>query len=52
MLKVGLTGGIGCGKSEVSNFFDNWGSYIFDADKEAKSIINNNEKKRNNKRIW
>jgi len=43
MLKVGLTGGIGCGKSEVSNFFNNWGSYIFDADKEAKDIINNNE---------
>lgn len=43
MLKIGLTGGIGCGKSEVSNFFNNWGSYIFDADKEAKDIINNNE---------
>ena len=42
MLKIGLTGGIGSGKSEVSNFFLSWGAYIFDADKEAKDIINNN----------
>ena len=42
MLKIGLTGGIGSGKSEVSNFLQSWGAYIFDADKEAKHIINNN----------
>ena len=42
MLKIGLTGGIGSGKSEVSKFFHSWGAYIFDADKEAKDIINNN----------
>ena len=42
MLKIGLTGGIGSGKSEVSKFFQSWGAYIFDADKEAKNIINNN----------
>jgi dephospho-CoA kinase len=42
MLKIGLTGGIGSGKSEVSKFLQNWGAYIFDADKEAKIIINNN----------
>ena len=42
MLKIGLTGGIGSGKSEVSSFLQSWGAYIFDADKEAKSIINNN----------
>ena len=42
MLKIGLTGGIGSGKSEVSNFLQSWGAYIFDADNEAKSIINNN----------
>lgn len=41
MLKIGLTGGIGSGKSAVSKFLQSWGSYIFDADKEAKSIINN-----------
>ena len=39
MLKIGLTGGIGSGKSEVSKFFQAWGAYIFDADKEAKNII-------------
>ena len=44
MLKVGLTGGIGSGKSEVSKFFNKWGAFIFDADKEAKNIIDKNEK--------
>jgi len=39
MLKIGLTGGIGSGKSEVSKFFQAWGAYIFDADSEAKHII-------------
>jgi dephospho-CoA kinase len=43
MLKIGLTGGIGCGKSVVSTFFAEWGSYIFDADKEAKKILTENE---------
>ncbi len=43
MLKIGLTGGIGSGKSEVSNFFNLWGAYIFDADQEAKSIIDKNK---------
>ena len=44
MLKLGLTGGIGSGKSEVSNFFHKWGAFILDADKEAKKIIDKNEK--------
>ena len=44
MLKIGLTGGIGSGKSEVSKFFHKWGAFIFDADKEAKNIIDKNEK--------
>ena len=43
MLKVGLTGGIGSGKSELSRFFAKWGAYIFDADKEAKIIIDTKE---------
>ena len=42
MLKIGLTGGIGSGKSEVSKFFNKWGAYIFDADQEAKAIIEEN----------
>ena len=43
MLKVGLTGGVGSGKSELSRFFSKWGAYIFDADKEAKIIIDTKE---------
>ena len=41
MLKVGLTGGIGSGKSSVSSLFNDWGAYIFDADSVAKDILNN-----------
>jgi len=44
MLKIGLTGGIGSGKSEVSKFFHKWGAFILDADKKAKIIIDKNEK--------
>tara|TARA_B100001248_G_scaffold43219_1_gene27646 strand:+ start:619 stop:1212 length:594 start_codon:yes stop_codon:yes gene_type:complete len=40
MLKVGLTGGIGTGKSSVSSLFNDWGAYIFDADSVAKKILN------------
>ena len=43
MLKIGLTGGIGSGKSSVSELFSKWGAYIFDADSVAKEILNNNE---------
>lgn len=43
MLKIGLTGGIGSGKSTASAFLANLGSYIFDADNEAKKILNTNK---------
>ena len=43
MLKIGLTGGIGTGKSSVSTLFKEWGAYIFDADVVAKDILNNND---------
>jgi len=43
MLKIGLTGGIGSGKSEVSKFLKKWGAYVFDADQEAKVIIEENK---------
>ena len=36
MLKVGLTGGIGSGKSAVSSLFEEWGAFIFKADIVAK----------------
>ena len=48
MLKVGLTGGIGSGKSTASSILAKLGSYIFDADAEAKKILNNNEEVQKN----
>ena len=42
MLKVGLTGGIGCGKSTVSSVMAELGAYIFEADDEAKIMITEN----------
>ncbi|MDC0646018.1 dephospho-CoA kinase [bacterium] len=42
MLKIGLTGGIGSGKSSVSDLFKEWGAHIFDADTEAKRILDTN----------
>ena len=47
MLKVGLTGGIGSGKSFISEFFSQWGSYVFNADKKSKEILFNNETTQN-----
>jgi len=43
MLQIGLTGGIGSGKSSVSALFNEWGAYIFDADTVAKSILDTND---------
>ena len=39
MLKVGITGGIGSGKTTICNFFDVLGLPIFIADTEAKRIM-------------
>ena len=39
MLKVGLTGGMGTGKSTASDIFGRLGAFIFDADKEAKLLL-------------
>ena len=43
MLRVGLTGGIGSGKSTASNFFELFGSFVINADEEAKKILAYNE---------
>ncbi|MBX2930439.1 MAG: dephospho-CoA kinase [Chitinophagaceae bacterium] len=40
MLKIGITGGIGSGKSIVSNIFKSIGIPVFDADQAAKNIMN------------
>lgn len=44
MLKIGLTGGIGSGKSTVAKIFNTLGIPIFDADTAAKNIMQNNAK--------
>jgi len=47
MLKIGLTGGIGSGKSSVSNILKSWNAHIFDADIVSKTILNHNESAQN-----
>ncbi len=42
MYKLGITGGIGAGKSTASEFFEKKGAFIFDADSEAKNLLINN----------
>jgi dephospho-CoA kinase len=39
MLKVGLTGGIGSGKSEVSRRLASYGALIIDADQVAREVV-------------
>ncbi|MGW4431284.1 dephospho-CoA kinase [Streptomyces tendae] len=39
MLKVGLTGGIGAGKSEVSRFLVEHGAVLIDADRIAREVV-------------
>ncbi|NRA11469.1 MAG: dephospho-CoA kinase [Crocinitomicaceae bacterium] len=42
MLKIGITGGIGSGKSVVSKILESMGYPVFNSDLEAKNIIDNN----------
>jgi len=42
-LKVGLTGGIGSGKTTVAKIFSTLGIPVFDADTAAKNIMNESE---------
>ncbi|MEU8888286.1 dephospho-CoA kinase [Streptomyces sp. NPDC048442] len=39
MLRVGLTGGIGAGKSEVSRLLASYGAVVVDADKIAREVV-------------
>ncbi|MCX5139572.1 MULTISPECIES: dephospho-CoA kinase [unclassified Streptomyces] len=39
MLKVGLTGGIGAGKSEVSRMLTGYGAVLVDADRIAREVV-------------
>lgn len=42
MYKLGITGGIGSGKSIVCNYLSNKGASIFDSDKESKELLLHN----------
>ena len=44
MLRIGITGGLGSGKSEVTRFFEQKGARVFDADAEAKLILLHSER--------
>ena len=43
MLKVGITGGIGSGKSTVSRFFSELGVPVYDSDQRAKSLMQHDD---------
>lgn len=43
MFKVGITGGIGSGKSVICNVFQNLGIPVFQADMEARKLMSENE---------
>ncbi len=43
MFKVGVTGGIGSGKSIICNVFQNLGIYVYEADKEARRLMAEHE---------
>lgn len=43
-LKIGITGGIGTGKTAASNIFEELGIPVFNADKEAKWLMNSDKK--------
>ena len=47
MLKVGLTGGIGSGKTLVANIFRQLGVPVYDADYEARMLTENNPEIKN-----
>ncbi|UCH63024.1 MAG: dephospho-CoA kinase [Fidelibacterota bacterium] len=43
MLRIGITGGIGSGKSTAARFFKERGAQVFDADVEAKLILQHHQ---------
>jgi len=47
MLKVGLTGGIGAGKSTIGKIFETLGIPVYDADNRAKMLMQEDEQVRN-----
>ena len=43
MYKIGITGGIGCGKSTVCRLLEQYGAAVYDSDAEAKRLMNSDE---------
>ena len=52
MIKIGITGSIGTGKTTVAKMFVLFKIPVFDADEEIKKILNNEEIKKKLKKIW
>ncbi len=52
MVKIGLTGGIGSGKSTVARAFEKLGVPVFYADDQAKQILSTDAVKQDLKRQW
>ena len=48
MVKVGLTGGIGSGKTTVSNFLLDYGIPVYNSDNKGKTLMNTNLELKNN----
>ena len=48
MVKVGLTGGIGSGKTTVSNFLLDYGIPVYNSDSKGKTLMNTNLEIKNN----
>ena len=44
MKKIGITGGIGSGKTYISNIFKSLGISLFNSDIEAKRLMNSSKK--------
>ncbi len=47
MIKIGLTGGIGSGKTTVAQIFESFGVPIYNSDERAKWLMNNNRHVKN-----
>ncbi len=43
MIEIGLSGGIGSGKTYASRIFQNLGIAVYDADSQAKTLMNTNQ---------
>ena len=52
MKRIGLTGGIACGKSAVGKWFEQHGIPVWDADTAVHTLLNTNPTVQNQLKIW